>query len=170
MKLPIIHVIGLPGAGKTVLTENLRKRFKIPIYRIGAYRERFPMTAIGEADAWLALFRDLSKRKWSNCILETTGLNIRENFLSEALPWDRMIVIKLEASRKILMNRIEQKKKNEQGSKWLFSTQFQDKYDFVKKMYPRFKKTQAHFFINTDQLKKEQVFREALKNLKRFIE
>jgi shikimate kinase len=170
MKLPIIHVIGLPGAGKTVLTERLRKRFRVPIYRIGVYRERFPMTAIGEADAWLALFHDLSKRRWSNCILETTGLNIRENFLSEALPWNRMIVVKLEASRKILMNRIEQKKKSEQGGKWLFSDQFQDKYDFVKKMYPRFKKTQAHFSINTDQLKKEQVFKEAVSNLKRFIE
>ncbi len=170
MKLPIIHVIGLPGAGKTALTENLRKRFKIPIYRIGTYRERFSMTAIGEADAWLALFCDLSKRKWSNCIIETTGLNIRENFLSGALPLDRMIVVKLDASREILMNRIEQKKKSDQGGKWLFSDQFQDKHDFVRKMYPRFKKTQAHFSINTDQLKKEQVFKEALTNLKKFIE
>lgn len=97
------------------------------------------MTAIGEANAWLALFRDLSKRSWKNCILETTGLNIRENFLSVALPVDRMIVIKLEASRKILIVRIGQKKKSEWGGKWLYS-QFEDKYDFVKQMYPSFKK------------------------------
>ena len=102
MKLPIIHVIGLPGAGKTVLTQKLSKKLKIPVYRIGFYRERFPMTAIGEAGAWLALFRDLSKRGWRNCILETTGLNAREGFLSDALPFDRRIVIKLEASRKVL--------------------------------------------------------------------
>ena len=135
MKLPIIHVIGLPGAGKTVLTERLRKRFKVPIYRIGVYRERFPMTAIGEADAWLALFHDLSKRRWSNCILETTGLNAREGFLSDALPFDRMIVVKLEASRKVLMQRIGQKKKSEQGGKWLYSGHFKNKYDFVNKLY-----------------------------------
>ena len=57
MKLPIIHVIGLPGAGKTVLTQKLSKKLKIPVYRIGFYRERFPMTAIGEAGAWLALLK-----------------------------------------------------------------------------------------------------------------
>ena len=169
MEVPIVHIIGLPGAGKTTLARRLNKKLKIPIYGIGYYRGRFPMTAIGEADAWLALFRDLSKRSWRNCILETTGLNVRENFLSAALPFDRMIVIKLEASHKILMERIGQKKKSERGGKWLYG-QFEDKYDFVKQMYPSFKKIQAHFVIKADRMTKEEVFRDVLKKLGSFIE
>jgi len=127
------------------------------------------MTAIGEADAWLALFRDLSKRGWKNCILETTGLNIRESFLSAALPFDKMIVVKLEASRKVLLERIGLKKKSEQGGKWLYS-QFEDKYEFVRKMYSSFKVVPAHFSIKTDRMAKEQVFDEALKRIECFIE
>ena len=165
MNAPIIHIIGLPGAGKTTLAKRLSKKLNLPIYGIGAYRSRFPMTAIGEADAWLALLRDLSKGGWRNCILETTGLNAREGFLSDALPFDRMIVIKLEASRKILMQRICQKKKSEQGGKWLYSVHFKNKYEFVKKLYFSFKNIQAHFAVKTDGMTKKEVFDAVLKRI-----
>jgi len=170
MKLPLIHIIGLPGAGKTTLAKRLSKRLKVPIYGIGFYRTRFSITAIGEADAWLALFKDLSKRGWKNCILETTGLNARENFLSAALPLDKMTVVKLEASRKTLIERIGQKKKTEQGGKWLYSSQFKDKYDFVRKMYARFKKIRSHFSIKTDRMTKQEIFSETLKKIRSFCE
>ena len=49
--IPIVHIIGLPGAGKTTLAERLGKALKIPVFCIGDYRTRFPQTAIGEADA-----------------------------------------------------------------------------------------------------------------------
>ena len=78
---PIIHIIGLPGSGKTTLSKKLARKLKLPVYRVGEYRSKFPVTVYGEVDAWLALFKDLSKRKWRNCILETTGLNRRETFL-----------------------------------------------------------------------------------------
>jgi adenylate kinase family enzyme len=165
MKLPIIHIIGLPGAGKTTLAKALSKKLKIPVYSIGFYRGRFPMTAIGEADAWLALFRDLSKQGWRNCILETTGVNAREGFLSDALPFDRMIIVKLEASRKVLMQRIGQKKKSERGGKWLYSNHFKDKYDFVNKLYPAFKKIVARFAVKTDRMTKKEVFDTVLKRI-----
>lgn len=100
--VPIVHIIGLPGSGKTTLARRLSKILKVPVFCIGHYRALFPETALGEADAWLALFRDLSRRGWKNCILETTGLNVREEFLMKALPFGQMFTIKLEASRKTL--------------------------------------------------------------------
>ena len=92
---PIIHIIELPGAGKTTLGLKLSKKLKLPIYRIGEYRSRFPMTAVGEADAWVSLYRDLSKQKWKDCILETTGLNSRESFLRAAFPLFSLLSVRL---------------------------------------------------------------------------
>jgi hypothetical protein len=130
------------------------------------------MTPIGEADAWLALFRDLSKRGWRKCILETTGLNAREGFLSDALPFDRIIIVKLEASRKVLMQRIGLKKKSEQGGKWLYSGHFKNKYDFVNKLYPAFKEVVYRFAVKTDKMTKKEVFEAVLNriNMEGYIE
>lgn len=163
--LPIIHIIGLPGAGKTTLARRLSKALKIPILLIGPHRARFPMTPIGEADAWLALFRELSKRGWKNCILETTGLNSREGFLRSALPFDNMFTIKLEASRKTLFRRIAKKSKKEQGRKWLYSLAYRDKYEFVRKLFRSFAKVHADCYIDTNRLTKAEVFRRALKEI-----
>jgi len=44
---PIIHIIGLPGAGKTTLSQRLSKALKVPVIRIGYYRARFPQTPKG---------------------------------------------------------------------------------------------------------------------------
>ena len=78
---PILHIFGLPGAGKTTLAKGLSRKLNLPIFQIGEYRSKLHSSPTGEADAWVALFRDLSRRKWRNCILETTGLNRRESFL-----------------------------------------------------------------------------------------
>jgi len=62
--IPIIHIIGLPGSGKTTLSRKLSGKLKVPVLRIGYHRALFPETPIGEADAWVALFRQLSLRRW----------------------------------------------------------------------------------------------------------
>lgn len=61
---PIIHIIGLPGAGKTTLVKKLSRKYNLPEFHIGTYRAKFPATAEGEASAWVALFHDLSRQKW----------------------------------------------------------------------------------------------------------
>ena len=163
---PIIHIIGLPGAGKTTLGKQLSRELGLPVFYIGTYRARYPKTAIGEADAWVALFRALSRRGWKNCILETTGLNFREEFLQKALPFDQMITVKLEASRKTLHERIRMKKKSEQGGDWLFSKALPDKVSFVDRLYKKFGLVPAHISINTERLTRVQVYRLVLKKVK----
>ena len=164
--LPIIHIIGLPGAGKSTLARKLAKKLKLPICGIGEYRDRFPMSIIGEADAWVSLFCELSRRRWRNCILETTGLNSRESFLRTALPGERIVTIKLEAQRKILYARIREKKKNEQGdSKWLFGADYRDKREFVRKLFRAFRGLPAEIRIDTSKLDSEEVHKVALKEL-----
>jgi deoxyadenosine/deoxycytidine kinase len=162
---PIIHIIGLPGAGKTTLAQRLSMVLKIPIFRIGYHRVRFPQTSIGEADAWVALFRELSRHRWKNCILETTGLNSRESFLRAALPFKNMLTIKLEASRKVLFRRIRKKNKKDQGGQWFYGAVYRDKYEFVRKLFKYFRKIPADYCINTDKLTKTEVFQRTLKKL-----
>jgi hypothetical protein len=166
--MPIIHVIGLPGAGKTVLVRRLSKTLKLPVFCIGEYRKKHPQTPLGEIDAWLALYKDLSKRKWTNCILETTGLNARESFL-RTLPFGQVIAIKLLASRPVLYKRIKFKKKGEQGGNWLFSSEYKDKQDFVRKMFKNFSQVSSGFWINTNQKTTLQIYKEALNYVSKFL-
>lgn len=123
------------------------------------------MTAIGEANAWLALFRDLSRRKWQNCILETTGVNIRESFLQTALPLGQILTIKLGAGRKTLYQRIRQKKKREQGGQWLYSAQYRDKHEFVRKLFKRFQTIPSDRYIDTGNRDKAEVYQMALNEI-----
>jgi len=162
---PIIHIIGLPGSGKTTLARKLSKALKVPVLCIGYHRARFPQTPIGEADAWMALFKELSQHRWKNCILETTGLNSREAFLRTALPFGQMFTIKLEASRKTLALRIRKKKKKDQGGRWLYGAQYRDKYEFVRKLFKSFCKIPANCYINTNRLTKEAVYRRVFREI-----
>lgn len=165
LSFPIIHIIGLPGAGKTTLAEKLSKKYSLPIFRIGKYRLKYPPSAIGETDAWLALYRALSKRKWRNCILETTGLNQRESFLRTALPFAQIVTIKLEAPKKVLYKRIERKRKEDRGGEWSFSIEYPNKYEFVKKLYKEFERLPAEIRIDTTKLGINKVYQATIKEL-----
>lgn len=159
--IPIVHIIGLPGAGKTTLGRKLSSSYRLPVYYIGAYRAKFPATVEGEANAWVALFRDLSRQKWANCFLETTGLNCRERFLRNAFPFSRIVTIKLTAQRKVLYERLGKKKKREQGGDWLFGDKYRDKYEFVRKMFKHFKDVPSEIEIDTTKLTPQEVFEKA---------
>ena len=148
----------------------MSEELNLPVYQIGKYRARFPLSDIGEADAWVTLFRDLSNRKWRNCILETTGLNSRESFLGIALPPQRIVTIKLEAPRNVLYKRIKGKKKIEhRGGEWLFSRDYQSKFEFVKKLFREFKRIPAEIKINTGKLGPHEVYKTALEKLGVFV-
>ena len=163
--IPIIHIIGLPGAGKTTLSQRLSKALKVPVIRIGHHRARFPQTPIGEADAWVALFRELSRRRWKNCILQTTGLNRREEFLRTALPFEQVFTIKLDASRKILAARIRKKKKRDRGGRWFYGAEYRNKYEFVRKLFKQFRKIPADYCIDTNRLTKVAVYQRTIKEI-----
>ena len=165
LSFPIIHIIGLPGAGKTTLAKKLSSRLNLQVLRIGEYRSKFPLSPIGEANAWVALFQDLSRRKWRNCILETTGLNRRESFLRAALPFAQMVTIKLEAPKEVLYKRIARKNKEEQGGEWSFSVEYPDKVEFVKKLYKEFKRLPAEIRIDTTKLRVNKVCQAAINEL-----
>jgi thymidylate kinase len=164
-RLPIIHIIGLPGAGKTTLGKKLSSMYRLPVFYIGAYRSKYPATDEGEADAWVALFRDLSRKKWANCILETTGLNCRERFLRDAFPFRQIVTIKLTIQRKVLYERIGKKKKKERGGDWLFSDDYQDKCEFVRKMFKQFKDVPAEIEIDATRLTAQDVFEKTVEKL-----
>ncbi len=163
--IPIIHIIGLPGAGKTTLSQRLSKALKVPVIRIGYHRARFPQTPTGEAGAWIALFQELSRRRWKDCILETTGLNRREEFLRTALPFEQVFTIKLDASRKTLAARIRKKKKRDRGGRWFYGAEYRNKYEFVRKLFKSFRKIPANCYINTNRLTIAAVYQMALKEL-----
>jgi len=135
------------------------------VFCIGRHRTRFPQTPIGEANAWIALFKELSRHRWKNCILETTGLNLRESFLRTALPFEQMFTIKLEASRKTLAHRIRKKNKKNQGGLWFYSAKYKDKYEFIRKLFRPFCKIPANCYINTNRLTKAAVYRRAFKEI-----
>ena len=171
VSFPIIHVIGLPGVGKTTLAGNLAKKWKLPVYRIGNFRSKFPSSVMGEADAWVALFIALAKKRWSNCILETTGLNRRETFLTAAIPFDRIVKIKLHAKKSVLYARVRKKPKNEQGNDgWLFGDSYKDKHEFIKKLYGEFKKVPATIIIDTGKLTAREVYQAAVKKLSFYLD
>ena len=148
---PIIHFIGLPGAGKTTMAIALSRVLKLPILRIGAFRAKQPASAEGEADAWLGLYQALSQKKWRNCILETTGMNRRECFLNSCFPLLGVVTIKLVAPRKVLLARVGRKPKNERGADWQFSHTFPDKKAFVEKSFAHFKKLPGLIEIDTSR-------------------
>lgn len=156
----------MPGAGKTTLGKRLSKKLNLPVFQIGNYRSKYPATPLGKADAWLALYYDLSRQRWRNCILETTGLNCRESFLKTALPLLQRVTVKLEAQRKILYERIQKKKKDEQGGEWLFSKNYRDKYEFVRKLFKAFRKLPADIRIDTTKLNQDEVYKTVMEKLK----
>jgi len=102
---------------------------------------------------------------WKNCILETTGLDRREEFLITALPFEQVFTIKLDVSRKTLAARIRKKKKRDRGGRWFYGAKYRNKYEFVRKMFKHFRKVPADCYINTSRLTSAAVYRLAFEEI-----
>ena len=139
-------------------------RLKLPVFRIGDYRKKFSMTPEGELSAWTHLFKDLCKLGWKNCILETTGLNKRERFLSDNL-FGRLVTIKLSATKKTLYKRVDMKPPNERGGKWVYGETYSHKKKFIDLLFKEFKHIFGHINIVTDKLSKKEVYNEVIARL-----
>jgi len=79
-----------------------------------------------------------------------------------------MVTIKLEAPRRILYQRIAEKKRRERGGKWLFSADYPDKYEFVRNLYSEFRKLPCDIRIDTTKLKTEEVFESAMGKIEKY--
>ena len=81
------------------------------------------------------------------------------------MPSYGIITIKLEAKRKILYERVGKKKKGDQGGEWLFSYDYKDKYEFVRKMFKPFKAVLADIKIDTSDMRLPEVYKHVLKKI-----
>lgn len=164
--MAILHVIGLPGAGKTTLTSRLGPYLGWEVLQIGRFRRGFPPTVEGEADAWLALYRELSRHGWDRVILETTGLNGRLCFLYRALPPGRILTLKLICSKEELLRRVKLKPPKEETGPWVYHDTLPDREAFIAEFLEPFAALPAEIEIDTTHLSPEEVFARAIEELK----
>jgi hypothetical protein len=163
--MAILHVVGLPGAGKTTLTSRLGPHLGWEVLRIGQFRDRFPSTVEGEADAWLALYRELSRQGWDRVILETSGLNGRLCFLYQAFPPGRILTLKLTCSKEELLRRVKLKPSKEKAEPWVYHDTLPDRETFIERFFEPFAALPAEIEIDTTRLSPEEVLACAVERL-----
>jgi hypothetical protein len=157
--------VGLPGAGKTTLTSRLGSQLGWEVLRIGQFRGRYPPTAEGEANAWLALFQELSRCRWDQVILETSGLNGRLCFLYKVLPPGRVLILKLTCSKEELLQRVNLKPPDEEAEPWVYQDSLPDREAFIRQLFEPFADLPAEIEIDTTHLSPEEVFAQAVEEL-----
>jgi hypothetical protein len=91
-----------------------------------------------------------------------------ETFLKVALAFPQRVIVKLDAQRKVLYGRIGKKRRREQGGEWTFSSDYPDKFEFVRKLYKEFKKVPSDITIDTTRLEPQKVFQIALKKIENY--
>lgn len=133
--------------------------------RIGQFRGRFPPTAEGEADAWLALYRELSRYGWDRVILETSGLNGRLCLLYQALPPGRILTLKLICSREELLRRVKLKPPEEEAEPWVYRDTLPDRETFIEQFFEPFAALPAEIEIDTTCPSPEEVFAHVIEEL-----
>lgn len=152
----LVHVIGLPGAGKTTLTADLGPVLGWPVFSIGAFREDRSPDLTGEHEAWEALHEALAERGFSEAILETSGLNGRAHRIENEVPDDELVRVKLVCPTELLHQRVRERETDDEPSSWAFSD-IPDRHAFIDRFQGRFEELDADIEIDTSEHEPSEV-------------
>lgn len=147
----IVHVIGLPGAGKSTLTARLGPSLGWPVLSIGTFREGRSPDWKGEAEAWDALCQAIEGHGCSEVVLETSGLNGRLSRVREIVTDDEILRVKLVCPREILHRRVRERDAGEEPSPWAYSQTIPDRHVFIDRFYEIFEDLTAEIAVDTSE-------------------
>lgn len=182
--MTIVHVTGLPGAGKTTLTQKLGPRLDWDVLTIGRFRNDHPPTVEGELDAWLDLYRALSERDWREVLLETSGVNGRLCLLKTLGP-TRVVTVKLACRREVLLRRVhdrdrardreDARDRGEDGddreteeAPWVYADTLPDRATFIDRFFDRFARMPGQVGVDTSDLGPPEVLERVVAGLRRW--
>lgn len=152
----LIHVVGLPGAGKTTLTERLCSTLGWPVFSIGAFRKDRSPDMSGEHETWNALHDALAERGFSEAILETSGLNGRVYRIENEVPDDELVRVKLVCPPDLLHKRVRERKADDEPSTWAY-TNIPDRHAFIDRFHETFEELDAEIEVDTSKHEPSEV-------------
>lgn len=157
--MAVIHLMGLPGAGKSTLAHRLVSHLNwARSFRIGTYHKRFPETEEGDREAWRQMQADMEAADWSKFICESTGLNARWEEIFARCRREGFVTLKLECRREELIRRIALKSVADQShGDWSPRSRFRNKIEFVEAVYDDFQKQAADCILDTNRTSCDEV-------------
>lgn len=149
--------MGLPGAGKSTLTERLSARIGWPVLSIGTFRRGRSPDPLGEAEAWQAFYEALDENEWAQVIVETSGLNWRTARLTEEVPADQRFRVKLVCDRQRLHERVRQRDRGRELEPWAYSDSIPDRHVFIDRFHDAVAELPCDIEVDTAELSPEEV-------------
>jgi hypothetical protein len=158
--MPVIHLMGLPGSGKTTLAQHLLQHLEWKhSFRIGTFHKRFPSSAEGGQAAWNAMLAEMAETGWDRFIFESTGVNPRWDKVIERCGRDKIISFKLNCRLPELLRRISLKSPDDQGhGDWQPPSRFRNKAEFVQAVFSEFSRIRAEVIVDTTHGRPPEVF------------
>lgn len=150
--------MGLPGAGKSTLTDELSGWLGWPVLSIGSFRREQPPDRVGEAQAWEAFYEAIVGNGCSDVIVETSGLNGRLARLDEEAPRDRRVRIKLVCRRELLHERVEDRDEGKAPEPWAYSASIPDRHVFIDRFHETMERLPADIKVDTGKHGAQAVF------------